>query len=545
MLLRGLLLLLLPSAAFWWLPGLLDRPWIAVELLLFASVLSCLPTRIARASAWPLAAISTLLLICALADAGVRAALSRPFNLVMDWRLLAPAHGLLTRNAGAWAFAIEIGIGFALLAFVVALAFLLRSAASLSPSQKRIAAAGSLALLLIAAIGFPRTAPLAAAAAMQTQRAVATLHELRTFARTLDIDPLAGIADADLFSDLAGVDVIVAFVESYGADVLDDPRYAPLIRGELGNWSARFAEAGLASASARFVSPVQGGQSWLAQTTLLSGQWIDSPLRYSLITNRQEPGMLPRDFARAGHASIAVRPANTLAWPEAGAFGYQRIIDAAASGYRGPALNWITMPDQYTWDHLQRTQRGSAQAPHYLDVALISSHAPWTPVLPVITDWNRIGDGSIFSEWADADEKPDQLWRNPDRVREHYAQALRYSLAVIGAYAQRHVDDHTLLIVLGDHPAAPIITGVERHAVPMHVISRNAALVQRFVDAGFTSGNLPPELAQAPQLSDFRSWFADSFSRSRAQRRLLPPEQPDHVAAERNRQQHEGDRQQR
>ena len=536
MLLRSLLLLLLPSAAFWWLPGLPDRPWIAVELLWLGAVLASLPARFARTLVWPLAALSTLLLICALADAGVRAALSRPFNLVMDWRLLAPAHGLLTRNLGAWALAIEFGIALALIGAVVALALLLRSSASLPPQRKRIAAAGSLALLLIAALGFPRTAPLAAAAVTQTQRAVATRHELRTFARTLDIDPLADIADADLFSDLAGVDVIVAFVESYGADVLDDPRYAPLIRSELGDWAARFAEAGLSSASARFVSPVQGGQSWLAQTTLLSGQWIDSPLRYSLITSRGAPGMLPRDFARAGHASIAVRPANTLAWPEAPAFGYQRIVDAAASGYRGPALNWITMPDQYTWDHLQRTQRGNAQAPHYIDVALISSHAPWTPVLPVITDWDHIGDGSLFAEWADADETPEQLWRDSDRVREHYARALRYSLAVIGAYAQRYVDERTLLIVLGDHPAAPLITGGPRHAVPMHVISGDAALVQRFVDAGFGAGNLPPERGQAPQLSDFRSWLADSFSRSRERRRLLPPEQPDHVAAERDRQ---------
>lgn len=536
MLLRGLLLLLLPSAAFWWLPGLLDRPWIALELLLLGGVLASLPTRLARPLAWPLAALGTLLLICALADAGVRAALSRPFNLVMDWRLLAPAHGLLTRNVGAWAFAVEFGIAFALIGFVVAIAVLLGSAPARSPPRKHLALAGALALLLIATFGYPRTAPLAAAAITQTQRALATRHELRTFARTLDSDPLADIADADLFSDLAGVDVIVAFVESYGADVLDDPRYAPLIRGELGDWSARFAEAGLSSASARFVSPVQGGQSWLAQTTLLSGQWIDSPLRYSLITGRSAPGMLPRDFARAGHASIAVRPANTIDWPEAGAFGYGRIVDATASGYRGPALNWITMPDQYTWDHLRRTQRGSAQAPHYIDVALISSHAPWTPVLPVITDWERIGDGSLFAEWAHADETPEQLWRDSDRVREHYARALRYSLAVIGAYAQRYVDARTLLIVLGDHPAAPLVTGGQRHAVPMHVISGNAALVQRFVDGGFSAGNLPPELGQAPQLSDFRSWFADSFSRSRERRRLLPAEQPDQVAAERDRQ---------
>ena len=41
-------------------------------------------------------------------------------------------------------------------------------------------------------------------------------------------------------------------------------------------------------------------------------------------------------------------PAITLAWPEAGYFGYDRVLAAHDLGYRGLPFNWVTMPDQFT-----------------------------------------------------------------------------------------------------------------------------------------------------------------------------------------------------
>ena len=54
-------------------------------------------------------------------------------------------------------------------------------------------------------------------------------------------------------------------------------------------------------------------------------------------------------------------PAITLAWPEAGCFGYDRVLAADDLGYRGRPFSWVTMPDQFTLAALER--RCSRRAP--------------------------------------------------------------------------------------------------------------------------------------------------------------------------------------
>jgi hypothetical protein len=67
----------------------------------------------------------------------------------------------------------------------------------------------------------------------------------------------------------------------------------------------------------------------------------------------------------------------------------------------------------------------------FAEVTLVSSHAPWTPVAQVLEDWSAIGDGSVFSEWAEAGDPPEVVWRDPERVREQYARAIDYVLRVL------------------------------------------------------------------------------------------------------------------
>ena len=79
---------------------------------------------------------------------------------------------------------------------------------------------------------------------------------------------------------LAGRDVFLVFVESYGRSAHENPLYAPTVTATLGDAEARLAAAGLEARSAWLTSPVVGGQSWLAHATLLSGLAIDNEGRY-------------------------------------------------------------------------------------------------------------------------------------------------------------------------------------------------------------------------------------------------------------------------
>ena len=89
-----------------------------------------------------------------------------------------------------------------------------------------------------------------------------------------------------------------------------------------------------------------------------------------------------------------------------------------------------------------------------------------------------------------------------------------YAVKVVGRWAERVVDDHTLLIVLGDHQAASLITGDDASAaVPVHIISGDPALLASFIERGFIPGTLPAleQASNAPRMSQLRHWLQDDF----------------------------------
>jgi hypothetical protein len=224
---------------------------------------------------------------------------------------------------------------------------------------------------------------------------------------------------------------------------------------------------------------------------------------------------LTKAFARAGWRTVAIKPAITLPWPEGERLGYDEIYAAADLGYAGLPYNWVTMPDQYTLAALERRERQARERPLFAEVSLISSHAPWTPVAPVLEDWDAIGDGSVFSRWAEQGDPPDVVWRDPERVRHQYTLALDYVLGVLGSYAARFVDDRTLLILVGDHQPAPLITGEgASRDVPMHVISGDPGLLEPFLDLGFAAGMRPAPDHAALRMDRFRDRFLAAFSRA-------------------------------
>jgi hypothetical protein len=162
---------------------------------------------------------------------------------------------------------------------------------------------------------------------------------------------------------------------------------------------------------------------------------------------------------------------------------------------------------------LERAERAGAERPLFAEVSLISSHAPWTPIAPVLEDWSAIGDGRAFSEWADAGDPPEVVWRDPERVRAQYTRAIDYVLRVLGSYAANFVDARMLLILVGDHQPAPLITGENASRdVPIHVISRDSDLLAPFLAWGFGPGMRPPAGAPAERMEEFRDFFLAAFS---------------------------------
>lgn len=275
----------------------------------------------------------------------------------------------------------------------------------------------------------------------------------------------------------------------------------------------RLQGAGFAVASGWTRSPTVGGLSWLAHGTLLSGLWIDSQARYDRLME-SDRASLNRLFRDAGWRTAAVMPAITMDWPESAHFGYDQILAAKDLGYRGRPFNWVTMPDQYTlsaFERLARVPANAAGKPVMAEIALISSHAPWTPV-PKLIDWDAVGDGTAFNDQAESGDPPAVVWADHDRVRRQYAETVDYVLHALGEYMLRFGRD-AIFVTLGDHQPAALVTGPDAsRAVPIHIVSRDHALVQRFIADGFDAGMTPSPEGAEPSMDSIREHLIRQFS---------------------------------
>ena len=523
--------LLLP---IWILDGEIRGHWISMEALLAVGLVALLPRRpiIWRRAAGATVALALLAVtVVGLGDVTARHSLSRPLNLYLDVHLLSAVWNLLVGTMGLVGAGALLGGGFLALVAVAAATgwFLYRGAGGRGsrPAGGALLVFFSLPHLLGAApwgengvgvgaaqaLNRTTAAPAWVVARDQAKRFRGMLGERERFAAEMAAAPDRLRDTPGLLERLGGRDVILAFIESYGITAVEDERYAPVIVPRLEEMEERLTDAGVHIVTGRLAAPTRGGQSWFAHGTILSGLWLDNQLRYDL-TLASGRDLLSDDFRAAGYRTEILMPAIVLAWPEGERLRFDRIHAHRDIGYKGPPLNWVTMPDQFTWWHLERELRRNASDPRplFAMVGLISSHAPWTPILPVLDDWESLGDGEVFLQWEGAGEAPADLWRDTDRVREHFALSVDYALAAMTGWAERFVDDGTLVIALGDHQPAPLITGEGASPdAPVHVMARDPALLEPFLEWGFVPGAIPPT-RDGVGMDQFRSWFVNAFS---------------------------------
>ncbi len=495
---------------------------LALETAILTAAFLLFPSgRLTRVAARLSALLVVTISVLQLGDTTARMSLARPLNLYLDLQLVSSVVNLLHGTLGELVGTIAVASGILLYALV---AILLGSLlGTLHPEtgnrQQKMVSALLLILALVAVPlrwmhphGVVLGLPAVQLTRDQVKHVSSMILENERFAREMEHVPGQYEETHGLLEGLEGRDLIMAFIESYGISAIEDERYAPVIRPRLESMDAALEEAGIHVVTGKLIAPSQGGMSWLGHGSILSGLWLENQLRYDLLlaSDRQT---LVDDFKAAGYRTTAIVPAITMAWPEGDRFGYDQIYAFHDIKYEGPSLNWVTMPDQFTWSYLEQTVRKESSRPLFAEISLISSHAPWTPILPVIEDWSAIGNGEIFDPFGDAGEAPEDLWRDGDRVREHYALAVGYAIDAMASYAERYLNAQTVLIALGDHQAAPLITGQDAsRAVPVHVIARDLEVLTPFLDWGFLPGVLPPSTEEVRQMDAFRNWFVNAYS---------------------------------
>ena len=499
-------------------------PWLSVEATLIVGTMALLSGGpLSRALAWAVAMSVVLLATASFADLVFRVSLGRSLNLSVDLYLLNAAYRLAIGNAGLLRTLLGIGaMAVAVSGSVLATAWLLApsSAADERPVRQRpvsrfaggmIVCASTLWLVGTGAdaVGYRFVTPSVSLLRDQAALFRATRAERVAFATDLQSQPSGFASVPGLLSALGGRNVVVTYVESYGMAALDDPDFAAVVSPRLEAARAGIENAGLQLVTGRLTSPTVGGQSWYAHGTMLSGLWLENQLRYELLLASGRETLVD-DFRRVGYRTVTVMPAITTAWPEAIALGYDDVYTAQNIPYAGPPFHWVTMPDQFTWSFLGEVLR-EATRPLFVEAGMVSSHAPWTPVLPLL-EWDAVGDGAIFEPYRQDGYPPEEIWWDVEILRDAYARSLDYSLEAMSEFAERLLDDRTLLIVVGDHQAAPWVTGASSFDVPVHVIAEDPALLDPFLEWGFRPGPFPDPKSATRRMSEFREWFVGAFS---------------------------------
>lgn len=466
-----------------------------------------------------------LLLLLRLADLGSLLAFNRRFSPLLELHLLADGWNLASTAIGPVEAMLVVLLMLTGLGLLAGLLYrgLLTIAHSRGRSQRMLymLCAGSLivaATVLISGRTGSAESPVTASTAARVEARVfpefrqrlrsllVSIQDQRAFVSELQADPVLDTAQPT-FAALHGRDVILIFVESYGRGYLDAERFAAGARQRLLSTAQTLDAAGLGSRSAWLRSPVRGGRSWLAQATLQSGLEIDNQARFDRLISTDRVS-ISRLFQQAGWHTVGIMPAIQLAWPEGSWYGYDSLYVNADLGYAGERFGYVTMPDQYTLSHFEQAIRHESAEPVMATIALLSTHAPWTP-LPRKLDWESIGDGSIYDGSHRFGEPIS--WKYRKQVQEMYALSFDYTLQVLGEYAARHADD-ALIILVGDHQPPPIINGWGESAdVPIHVISRDQDLLQRLPELQWSDGMLPDTDKESQAMSTLRKSLATLF----------------------------------
>ncbi|GAB3467926.1 CDP-alcohol phosphatidyltransferase family protein [Actinophytocola sediminis] len=495
-----------------------------VEAILIAGMAVVLPRRPRLVMAVVAGVGLGLLTIMKFFDMGFYETLARPFDPIFDWTFLGPGVEFLRDSIGALGANLVVVAAVALAIGVLVLMSwaVLRMSRVAVDNRMRAARAVTvfgLVWMICAMFGVQITdnTPVAARSAMsaayQDARQIrAGLLDPMAFAKEAADDDFRHTRGSDLLTALAGKDVLVTFVESYGRVALDDPEISSEITALLNDGTDRLRGAGFESRSAFLESSTSGGGSWFAHGTLQSGLWINNQQRYDALTAGDRL-TLSGAFRRAGWRTVCVAPQITRDWPEAEYFGYDQVYDANNVGYQGPQFAYSKMPDQFAMAHFERTERDRPdRAPVMAELDLTSSHSPWAP-LPSMVDWDEVGDGSVFDPQPAESTPSKEIWPDPTKVKHAFGDAVEYSLETLISYVETHGDDDLVLIMLGDHQPAPIVAGKDAPwDVPISIITRDQAVLDRMASWEWQPGMLPSPTATVWPMDTFRDRFLRTFS---------------------------------
>jgi hypothetical protein len=495
-----------------------------VESIVVILLLALLPWRVVRRV---VALLYGAFVVVALIFAGLDAAFEFALDIHFDataWSQVNDGFGVVENSIGTpAAFAVLALLAIVAVALTAALALAaLRVDAAIRQNGRRgpWAVTSVTAVWVVAALAGSQLVagqPAAASASIDaiasaSFEASATLSAQAELPHEIATDPHAKVPASDLLAALKGKDVIIAFIESYGQVAVQGTSFSDGVDQVLQDGGAQLTADGYTAQSAFLTSPTFGGVSWLAHSTLQSGLWIDKQPVYNQLM-KSARFTLSDAFLKAGWNTVSDIPSDTHPWTYGTSFyHYGTLLDSNNVGYLGPSFGYARIPDQYTWKYFYDHELAGPHRPVMAEIDFVSSHTPWAP-LPQLVPWSQIGNGSIYGPQPDEGNTTSYVWQDPKRVQAAYGQSIEYSLSSMFSFLHNYDDPNLVVIALGDHQPATIVSGAAaNHDVPISIISKDPAVFRAISGWHWQTGVHPAPDAPLWRMSAFRDRFLDAFS---------------------------------
>ncbi len=355
----------------------------------------------------------------------------REFNVYWDSQHLGNVAAMLSSAAPTWLIllaAVSLIAVFVTLFVIARIALGWLASAMEWPVARRALGAGATLLLVIFAAQ-QLFAPSAAVVSFADAVTPAYARQVRFVLAMVGpgaVAPELG-PTPDLNNSLArleGADVLLLFVESYGAITYETPAIADGLVESRADLAAAVAETDREVVTAYVESPTFGGGSWLAHLSLISGVEVRDQYAYTALMASSRETMVT-NFARRGYRTVALLPGMRQAWPEGAFYHYDQIYGRDLLDYRGPEFGWWSIPDQYALAKIDALERNRlTRKPVFIVFPTSTTHAPFGPVAPYQPDWSRMLASDAFAK-ADVERS---LAATPDlaNLRPSYTHAMSY-----------------------------------------------------------------------------------------------------------------------
>lgn len=440
--------------------------------------------------------------------------LERPFNLYIDSGYLFGLYDLLKTSSRQGdsllplTYALIGMLGVCILSW-----FAWRLAAkALAMQWIRFSYLGGAALIICAALiwgWYPARLPALVRFKQEILSIRLQTEQQQAFASRLEQTTRDRRASSVSLSGLGGADVLLFVVESYGRVAFSRPQYRPAMDVTMARFGETLAQHGFEAVSSYLASSTYGGSSWLAHGTLESGVRVGNDLEETALLRSSLPPMASF-FRKSGYRTVSVMPGTRFSYPQGKYFDYEQVYYASDFDYHGCTFGWAPMPDQFVLDWVRRRECIKREQALFARYVLVSSHAAFNIQPPYISDWDTIGNGSLYN-----DHGPIYYpfyWQHLQDAGEAYLRSLDYDFTILGDYLAQYVSADTLIIIIGDHqPPVQLTGGGEPWSVPIHIISRNSRLLNPFLQRGYTPGLFPAQPPPHAGMETFLPGFLEDF----------------------------------